>query len=678
MTSSKEKKIYILKEKKYKYKINYEKNLNPQQLEVVKSTNEVSIVVAGAGTGKTRTLVYRLAWLIENGVPPDQIILVTFTNKAANEMLHRIEYLLGTYPKGLMGGTFHHIGNILLRKYGNHIDIKSNFNILDDDDSNQIFKNVAVSIREQYKKEHGNRRLPSSAQINTIYRKHKDCDITISKAISMQYPNYTNDVEYVEEVIRLYEEEKKKSNFLDFSDLLIKWLELLKNNRIGQIIRKKFKHILVDEYQDVNNIQAKIIQEMGKKFNESYRTSIMVVGDDAQSIYSFRGADIKNFLDFPNHFNDCKIFKLEQNYRSTPEILKFSNECIKNNKHQFFKELWTKRESGKKVLVCISDNIDDQNDFIIEKILEFRDMGIELDQMAVLFRASYQSNELQISLTQSNIPYEIRGGFRFFEKKHIKDVISFLRIINNSADELAWTRCLQLIRGIGSKSAIKIFNIIKGLNDPLDKITQDNFKIHLKGLRINYKSWKRFTEIIKIIIQNSYENTSNIIDAFLKTFYKEYMINAKLINIEERIIEIEQLSNYSQSFSTLNEFIAHYTINLKISGSTIFFGKDDADDEKLILSTVHQAKGLEWKVVFIINATQGGFPISRAIGNESRMEEERRLFYVACTRAEDYLFVTCPTFSRISYYGEDISKPSQFIKEIQENYYEEVLIKQPT
>jgi len=668
MVEETEKKVYVLKKRPRKYKIDYEKELNPAQYDVVKAADPVSIVIAGAGTGKTRTLVYRVAWLIENGVPADQVLLVTFTNKAAREMLTRVEHLLGQQPKGLWGGTFHHIGNLLLRKYGGVLSLPNNFSILDEGDSVQVFRKCTAPFKEAMKEAKKVRRFPTANQLNEIYKTHIDCNQSVEEVLTGKYPAYLDDLNDILQVIQAYEAEKQAKNFLDFGDLLNYWLKLLQDTRVGPTICSQFRYVLVDEYQDVNKVQARIVETIAQK-----GANVMVVGDDAQSIYSFRGADIQNLLDFPKLFKACKIFYLKQNYRSTPEILDFTNECIKNNIHQFKKELWTEREAGMKVTVATADNIDDQSWFVIDKILEHRDMGVALDDMAVLFRATYHSNELQIALNEANIPYEVRGGYRFFEKRHIKDVVSFLRIMNNSLDELAWTRCLQLIEGIGEKSAVKIFGVINKLADPLHEITSDAFLPHLHGLRVNKNSWKQFVDIIKALLEKNLTDPAKIMDVFLKLFYRQYL-EKNFPNHEERIIEINQLIVYSQSFRSMEDFISHCVVDLKIGGETIVFGKTDSDEEKIILSTIHQAKGLEWKVVFIIMASQGSFPISRVIGNARQLEEERRLFYVASTRAKDYLYVIHPIFSR-SYYGQDLTQPSQFISEIPSTHYEAITIK---
>ena len=663
------KKVYVLKPRQKKYKINYIDSLNPAQYEVVKSTAARSIVIAGAGTGKTRTLVYRVVWLIENGVAPDRILLVTFTNKAAREMLSRVERLLGQRPKGLWGGTFHHIGNLLLRKYGTVLNSPINFSILDEEDSITLFRKCAVPVKEAIKEKMRAKRFPTARQLNKIYKTHVDCAQPLNKVLSDLFPAYLDEEAEINRVIDLYKKEKRKKILLDFGDLLEYWRKLLQHQKLGPTICKKFQYVLVDEYQDVNAVQANIIETIAK-----HQSNIMVVGDDAQSIYSFRGADVRNLLEFPNKFDDTEIYYLELNYRSTPEILNFSNESIKHNVHQFKKKLRTERQGGIKVAVCTVDDIDDQCAFVVDKVLDHRDMDIPLNEMAVLFRAGYHSNELQIALDESRIPYEVRGGFRFFEKRHIKDVLSFIRVISNSLDELAWTRCLKLIDGIGDKSAGKIYKVINTLPDPLHYIAKSDFFSHLKRLRVNKRGWNQFIQIIQAILKKKLQKPPEIIETFLKIFYKQYLQD-HFPNYKDRILEINQLIAYSQTFPTLEAFIGHCVVDMKLEGESIMLGKRDTDEEKLILSTIHQAKGLEWRVVLLIMAAQGSFPISRVLGDDRQLEEERRLFYVACTRAKDYLYIIHPIFSRF-YYGNEITQPSQFITEVSEDYYEEILVKQ--
>src|SRR3989344_3177381 len=430
------------------FKIDYKKELKPEQLDVVLHGDGPCLVLAGAGSGKTRTIVYRVAYLLEKGVRPDEILLVTFTNKAAREMLDRITEVFGQYPKGLWGGTFHHIAHILLRKYAKLLGYQSNFTILDQEDAQSLLKIVVHDLHPNPLKG----RFPSASVLNSIIRLSRNTRFPIQNILERFHPNFLIISSDISQIAKSFAEKKKANNSLDFDDLLELLRTLLDTNAEAlSALSKTFRYILVDEYQDTNRLQGDIVTRLG-----GHHKNILVVGDDAQSIYSFRGAEIQNILQFPKFFPKTKTFKIETNYRSSPEILALANQIISNNSRQYPKNLKSVKKSQDLPCVAALSSSDEEAEFIVQRILELRAEGMPFSEMAVLFRASHHSQVLEFELTRREIAYEYRGGVRFFERAHIKDVLAHLRVVNNTADEIAWHRTLTLQVGIGSETAKKI------------------------------------------------------------------------------------------------------------------------------------------------------------------------------------------------------------------------------
>src|SRR4030042_4832889 len=441
-----------------KYKIDYQAELNKEQLDVVINGEGSCLVLAGAGSGKTRTLVYRVAYLVEKGIDPKNILLVTFTNKAAKEMLNRVEVLLKCQPKGLWGGTFHHIGNMILRRYAKVLGYESNFNILDQEDSKTLLKAVMGELNLNYKDKY----FPKPDVIQAIISFSSNSQKPIEQVVQDKY-SYLDPklIPVIEMVNKEYQEKKFKTNVMDFDDLLTNWLNLLqKDKTVKEKLASQFKYILVDEYQDTNKIQSEIIYELA-----SVHKNVLVVGDDCQSIYSFRAADINNILSFPDRLKGTKIFKLETNYRSSPEILKLANQSIINNLNQYQKALHSLRDKmARPALVSLQDE-KQQAEFVCQRILELQEEGGTLNDIAILFRSSFQVMEMELALNKKSIPYQMRGGIRFFEQAHIKDVVSYLKVFNNHHDELSWKRLLLLYEGIGLINADKIWREIDQISD---------------------------------------------------------------------------------------------------------------------------------------------------------------------------------------------------------------------
>ncbi|MFA6548334.1 MAG: ATP-dependent helicase [Candidatus Margulisiibacteriota bacterium] len=632
------------------FSINYQAELTEEQLPVVTATGGPMLVIAGAGSGKTRTVTYRVAYLVESGVPLDRILLVTFTNKAAKEMTSRVEILLKRDVKGICGGTFHHVGNLMLRKHADRIGYGNNFTILDRADSKELIDACVGELNIDVKA----RRFPKSDAVQSIIGLSVNTGKKIIDVVAYNYPQFEPLTDEIEGVAKLYQERKKKQNLMDFDDLLYYWWRLLEENPdITEKYAAKFLHIMVDEYQDTNLIQGKIINLLA-----AGHRNLMVVGDDSQSIYSFRGAHFKNIMNFPKVYPDAKMFKLEINHRSTPEILSLANGSIALAKEKFKKELKANRPSGEKPVVVPLTTTSEQASFVAQRMLERREEGCSLNDMAVLYRSHYQSMEIQMELTKRGIPFEIRSGIRFFEEAHIKDVLAYLKVFHNPYDEIAWGRILKLLDRIGPRTAEKIFqHITKSLKPLEDILAEAVLPLIPKG---GERPFKEFQALLQKLSEQVGQ-PAEMIKTVAGSGYEEYL-KSQYPNYRERIEDLEQLGNYSVQFKDLEELLSALALVSGIEAETVVEGAE-GDKEACILSTIHQAKGLEWKVVFVVWLADGRFPSYLSFGKEEEMEEERRLFYVAVTRAKDELYLSYPLIYS-GYEGEVLMKVSRYLEEM--------------
>ena len=645
-------KSYKLKPFSYQAIIDYQENLNPQQLKVVKEAEGPSLVLAGAGSGKTRVLIYRLAFLLEKGVLPQNILLVTFTNRAANQMINRAEVLLKSSLKDLWAGTFHHVGNISLRKEAQTLGYSGNFTIVDTEDAKDLIEDCLEDLG-LHKRE---KLFPKKGIIYNIYNLAANSQKDIDEVVAEFHPHIEEYLPQIKRVILHYQKKKKKASIMDFCDLLTNWLKILEDKDICLKYSKQFRYILVDEYQDTNKLQFEILKKLA-----SYHKNIIVVGDDAQSIYSFRAADINNILDFPKIFPGTRIFKLEINYRSSPPILALANDTIKHNIDQFPKTLEPIKEGNELPWVVETKDVYQQAKFVGQRILELSSEGLALNEIAVLFRSRFQALELEMELLKRNIPYLIRGGLRFFEQAHIKDALAYLKIIINPQDELSFKRAICLYRGIGRSYAGLIWN---KLVDQKASPQEVQAKLPQRA-RQGFKDFSlTFAKLKKI------KNPSEALGEILKT-YKDYCY-LSFDNSDERVMDLEELTKLASSYPDLKQFL------LDLSSFDDFKGESrkpgQAKGEVLVLSTIHQAKGLEWEAVFIIGFTDYGFPHPKAIGSEKSLEEERRLFYVATTRTKTSLYVTYPQTKYTPRSGAIITRPSMFLIELKKNLYDQMRI----
>ncbi|MBN1586546.1 MAG: ATP-dependent helicase [Candidatus Omnitrophica bacterium] len=642
------------------HSLDFESALNEEQVRVVREGDGYCLVLAGPGSGKTRTLVYRVANLIHSGVSSENILLVTFTNRAAREMLERVGLILKTRPRHLFGGTFHHIGNMLLRRHGVELGYTAQFGILDEEDAVDL---VDTSMQDLGYK--GNDKFfPKAKVASSMISLSRNCRRELASTIESHYPHFLDHTEALERIASEYRERKLKANVMDYDDLLERWLQLaVEHPGIGDQMRQQFRYVLVDEFQDTNRLQFELVRNLS-----SLHRNLLVVGDDAQSIYSFRGADIENILSFNQVYSQAKVFKLERNYRSTPEIVNLANESILNNTFQHPKDLSSMQQSGPAPVVVHVTDARQQALFVAQRLLELRGEGISLNHSAVLFRARYQSAELELELTRRGIPYSVRGGLRFFEQAHIKDVLAHLRLSVNTRDDVSWRRVLQMQAGVGKVTALKIGALAQA--GPGDLKSLKNLPLPRGVSQVAKKAWSAVLKLLVELSENEgAKDPGAAIDKVLHSGYKKY-VQERFENAEDRLEDLEQLSNLAGGYASVEEFLVDVTLREGFSGETMD-GESVPEEEYVVLSTIHQAKGLEWDAVLIIGMAEGLFPHARALKDPRDIEEERRLFYVASTRARTHLHYTCPLLRFDREVGQVILRPSLFLEELPRECYEE-------
>jgi len=636
------------------FQIKYEEELNPAQLEAVMTLNGPLLVLAGAGSGKTRTLVYRLARLIESGVSPKHTLLLTFTRRAAQEMLKRAGMLLKADCHGVSGGTFHSVGNMVLRKYGKAIGIDPSFTILDRSDSTDVIQLLRNSNGYNTKE----KRFPRKDTIGGMLSQSANKMIPLEEEIFLNYPQFSQHFSDLTHLGKLYSNYKRKRMLLDYDDLLLRTLELLESQQEIRIKLSEFyKYILVDEYQDTNKLQARIVRLLCDRHE-----NIMVVGDDAQSIYSFRGANFMNIMDFPKEFPGARILRLEENYRSVQPILDLTNEIINRAKEKYPKHLFTRKEKGRLPVLVQAENENYQSRFICQKILECREEGIPLHEIAVLFRSSFHAYDLEIELARHDIPFVKRGGFKFIETAHVKDILAHLRIIANPLDAVSWNRLLLLLDGIGPKKSQEIISAINQRGKPLDVLRQISSKYPKEikeGLR----------DLIQVLEEIFHDGMapSDQVETVCRYYYP--VLQRNYDDYPKRMKDLEHLGTITERYGKLSEFLADMAIDPP-NESVSDVEPQNGEDDRLVLSTIHSAKGLEWHMVFIIWALDGRFPSAYSFMAEEELEEERRLLYVAATRAKQSLFITYPINVYDKILGTVLSEPTRFLDDIPKDFYE--------
>jgi len=648
--------------------IDFAEELNEEQLAAVSSPPGPVLVIAGAGSGKTRTLTYRVAYLLDRGIEPRNILLLTFTNKAAKEMLERVRALVPRDVSEMWGGTFHSVGNRILRRHAEEIGFTKSFSIMDRDDQKSLMNTVIAECEIDTSA----RRFPKPDVLISIFSLIENTGMALEDLLEERYPYFE---EWGEEIARVegrYRKKKRQINSMDFDDLLVLTLRLLQQNEeLRRLYQKRFQYVMVDEFQDTNQVQSELVNLLVGEHQ-----SLMVVGDDAQSIYSWRGADMENILSFPERYPEARVYRIEKNYRSVPEILELSNAAIKANHHRFEKDLQAAREGGAMMpaLVPLEDP-NAQAQFVAQRILELRDEGVELEEMAVLYRAHHQSMTLQMELRNRGIPFQITSGLRFFEQAHIKDVAAFLRFVTNRRDEVSFKRMVNLLPGIGGKNADKLWRGWAATTHATSEEPPACFSDILDDLPVPGKSvshWEQLGHTLdELVTEEGFARPSEMIFSVLEGVYDEVM-RESFDNYDNRRSDLEELMNYADRFDDILECLGQLSLMSAVDGDPSG-SKAELDKEQVVLSSVHQAKGLEWKVVFVISLTDGMFPNGRVLDadDEYMLEEERRLFYVAITRAKDELYLTYPQINPKSYTGDVIQRPSRFLDDCPQELMEE-------
>jgi DNA helicase II / ATP-dependent DNA helicase PcrA len=599
--------------------------LNPDQRAVVASDARSVVVIAGAGSGKTKTLATRVAYLIEQGAVPSRILLLTFTRRAAREMLSRAEALAGPPSGGKpWGGTFHSVGHRLLRMYAQAVGIPGNFTVMDAPDAADLLDLVRSELGFHAMK----RRFPGKDTLASIYSFAVNGEKRLHDVLGKHFPWCLEEEERIGRIFEAYTVRKREQCVLDYDDLLLYWRAILELPDIKAQIAGMFDHILVDEYQDTNFIQGDILRVMRNSADH-----LMAVGDDAQAIYSFRAATVRNILDFPKHHPDGRVLTLARNYRSTQAILDASNAVIALAADRFVKNLWTERERGDKprLITCVDEM--QQSRAVRERVLLHREAGVLLKNQAVVFRAGHHSAQLEIELAQANIPFVKYGGLKFLESAHVKDAMAFLRVLENPRDELSWWRTLKLVEGIGPAAARRMIEKlgVRGgdvTDSPLQRfLSRDALQGQLESLRVAFADCSRGL------------GAASEIDRF-RLFY-EPVCRRLYAAAEARLRDLDQLESIAARYGDRRRLLTELTLDPPVSTGDLA-GPPHLDDDYLVLSTMHSAKGCEWDVVHVIHAADGMIPSDMALSDQEGIDEELRLFYVALTRAKNDLYVYFP------------------------------------
>ncbi len=645
--------------------IDFKEDLNDEQYAAVTAKPGPLLILAGAGSGKTRTLTYRVAYLLSKGIDPKDILLLTFTNKAAKEMLSRVEDLTGYEPRRFWGGTFHSIGHRLLRLHGDTVGLAKNFTILDAGEAETVLKHAVEAVDKTFFK---NKTYPKPGPLSSIISMTRNTCSSIEETIAHYYPQHHELTENIQSFAKAYESRKQEQKVVDYDDLLTNWLKLMDTSlEIREYYNQRFKHTLVDEYQDTNTLQARIVDIMGANHQ------IMAVGDDAQCIYSWRGANYENIITFPDRHPDTRILRIETNYRSTPEILTLANSVIQNRETRGFdKELRAFKPSSQVPYVVQAMDGKEQAQFVITRIRGLLDEGRDPKQIAVLYRAHYQALDMQMELSRAGIPYQITSGVRFFEQTHIKDMVAHLRLVYNPSDAPSFMRLVTLLPKIGEKSAQKLFaltkeNAEKFQKDFIDVLNDPAVVAKVPGPARD--EWKSLALSLQDMKQTNESSTPDqVVEIGLEGWYSLYLQGA-YANYVNRMDDLRSLIGFATRFEEMQELIAQITLlNSEVADRNI-----EDSDAAIRLTTVHQAKGLEYDVVFLIGVAENLFPIRRAV-EAGDTEEERRLFYVAVTRARDELYLLFPKMNTKR--GPSIFlTPSRFLQEIPQKLYEPIRIR---
>ncbi|MBM4274182.1 MAG: ATP-dependent helicase [Deltaproteobacteria bacterium] len=598
----------------YPPRIDYQKELNPAQYEAVTAPEGPVLVIAGAGSGKTRTLVYRLAYLVERGADPRSILLLTFTRKASGEMLNRAAHLIQMPLTQVMGGTFHSICYQWLRQFGDRLGYGEGFTVMDRGDQGDLLHMLKDRL--------GFKQLPTpfprKETVAEIFSATVNKDLSLERILARDYPQFLEHRERLAQMSMAYQEEKRRHQLLDYDDLLLEGRRLLQEHEpVRHRLSERFQHVMVDEYQDTNRLQAELVRLLAYTHH-----NVMAVGDDSQSIYSFRGANFRNIMDFPRLFPGARIIKLEENYRSTQPILDLANGIIAPAREKYTKCLFTRRQDGKRPRLICTGSENEQSRAVVAQVQALQKEGISLKNIAVLFRAGYHSFDLEIELTRAGVPFVKFGGFKFMESAHIKDLLSFLRVVANPRDGLSWNRALLMAPGVGRQSANKFTAQIK-----------DNFTLDQALALLKQQRQQGLKDLAGLLARLA-SPTKNLVERLnLALEFYDPIVRSRYDDFPRRLKDLEHLLTITARYRELRSFLNDLTLEPPSSVADIA----TPHHQYLTLSTVHSAKGLEWDAVFIIWAAEGRFPSIYSEERAEEMEEERRLMYVAATRARTHL-----------------------------------------
>lgn len=625
--------------------IDYAASLNSQQLAAVTAGDGPSLVIAGAGSGKTRTLVYRVAYLIDSGIDPSNILLLTFTRKSAQEMVNRAGDVIGARSQRVCGGTFHSVANMLLRRHGRSIGVEPGFTILDRGDAEDL---IAL-CRAQLGLNEKDKRFPRKGTIMEMFSKSENTLRGLDEIVLEEFNHFADHLEDLTRLQKAYQAAKRQKQLLDYDDLLVLLRQVLETDEVARMaISRQFRHILVDEYQDTNRLQAEVVRRLASTHN-----NVMVVGDDSQSIYAFRGATFKNIMEFPTLFSGTTVYKLEENYRSTQPILDLANCVIEEATEKYTKRLFTRKIDGPLPALVEAAGENAQSRFIAQKILELREEGVPLSEVAVLFRSSFHSFDLEIELSRAGLPFIKRGGVKFIETAHVKDLLAHVRVIANPLDTVSWHRVLMLVEGVGPKKAQDLLAAIVKAGQPFDILRGVSGRSGqgLKNLAHTLESLAGADD------RSPAEQVDHVYEYYLPILKEQYD------DYPKRIRDLDHLHTIAEGYPGIEGFLADLALEPP-DGSVAGVDAADRDDERLILSTIHSAKGLEWQCVFVIWVVDGRFPSAYSFLTDGELEEERRLFYVAVTRAKRHLFMTYPINVYDKASGMLLSKPTRFLDHV--------------
>lgn len=631
--------------------LDYAKELNAQQYAAVTAVDGPALVIAGAGSGKTRTLVHRVAYLIDSGVDPSHILLLTFTRKSAEEMLERVGALIGSRSQRVCGGTFHSVANMLLRRYGRALGIEPGFTIMDRGDAEDL---IAL-LRAQLGLNEKDKRFPRKGTIAEMYSKCENTLRGLEEIVLDEFSHFADHLEALGKLQRAYQLAKRQRQLLDYDDLLVLLRELLtKDEQVRLTISQQFRYILVDEYQDTNRLQADLIRKLAATHD-----NVMVVGDDSQSIYAFRGATFRNIMEFPSWFPGATIYKLEENYRSTQPILSLANDIIQEAPEKYTKHLFTRKLDGPLPALVEAAGENAQSRFVAQKILELREEGVPLNEIAVLVRSGFHSFDLEIELSRCGLPFVKRGGIKFIEAAHVKDLLAHLRVVVNPQDAVSWHRVLMLVDGVGPKKAQDLVSAMLRVPQPYQLLRGSGGRSG-KGL-------SALADVLEnLAVSDDLSPTEQVNRVYeyylpiLKDHHDDY---------PKRIRDLDHLHTIAESYPGLTEFLADLAL-APPDGSAGEVEPAGRDDEQVVISTIHSAKGLEWQCVFVLWVVDGKFPSVFAFNTDEELEEERRLMYVAVTRAKRHLFLTYPINVYDKSSGMLLSKPSRFLDHVSPRVFE--------